>query len=280
MVVAETWAEQKVLMRAFATCLDQTQPTIGLQGEEIAIGPAGTEPYGPWGVHVQPPADGRAQELRVLLEQAAKHLAGTKGTPPRLADELPASERRPTTPWTGRRGGSVVAAGPEQPTLSPVAPAGSGSYPSNVSTPPWRSPIGELPTAPGASAAQPLPQTSPRQRRHRQTRPAPLGGRTVSGYAEATTPVAERRSYHHTPQHASLATVVGKTMPIGFQLAADEREVLDALSRGGILSGGDVARLAGVDDGHDYMGRLLDKLAGYGLDLVDVTNGVYRLRRT
>ena len=47
MVVAEKWAEQRVLMRAYAESMDQTRPTIVLHGVELAIGPAGIDPHGP-----------------------------------------------------------------------------------------------------------------------------------------------------------------------------------------------------------------------------------------
>ena len=61
MVVAERWAEQRVLMRAYAESADQTRPTIVLHGTELAIGPASTDPNGSWGIHVQPPVDGRRE---------------------------------------------------------------------------------------------------------------------------------------------------------------------------------------------------------------------------
>jgi hypothetical protein len=86
-------------MRAFASCSDQTRPTINLHGEELAIGPASTDPHGEWGIHVQPPVDGRAQELREALQLAARLLAGSKGNPPRLQDEQPEFEERATNSW-------------------------------------------------------------------------------------------------------------------------------------------------------------------------------------
>src|SRR5205807_106834 len=52
MVIAEKWAEQRVLMRAYAESRDQTRPTILLHGIELAIGPAGLDLNGPWGIHV------------------------------------------------------------------------------------------------------------------------------------------------------------------------------------------------------------------------------------
>src|SRR5437870_5648157 len=79
MVIAEKWAEQRVLMRAYAESRDQTRPTILLHGIELAIGPAGTDLNGPWGIHVVDGPEGRAQEIKLQLEHAARRLAGAKG---------------------------------------------------------------------------------------------------------------------------------------------------------------------------------------------------------
>lgn len=117
MVVAERWAEQRVLMRAYAESPDQTRPTIVLHGEEVAIGPAGIDPNGEWGVHVQPPVDGRAQELKEQLELAARRMAGAKGNAPRLADEAPAFERKRTNNWA-----------PGSPRDVPDAPIGGAAW--------------------------------------------------------------------------------------------------------------------------------------------------------
>ncbi len=100
MVVAEQWAEQRVLMRAYAESGDQTRPTIVLHGVELAIGPAGIDANGPWGIHVHPPVDGRAQEIAEQLSIAARRMAGSKGNPPRLADEVSAFERKRTDNWS------------------------------------------------------------------------------------------------------------------------------------------------------------------------------------
>ena len=99
MVVAERWAEQRVLMRAYSDSVDQTRPTIVLHGAELAIGPASLDPNGPWGIHVQPPADGRAQHLKDALELAARRMAGSKGSPPRLEDEVSEFDHKRTNNW-------------------------------------------------------------------------------------------------------------------------------------------------------------------------------------
>jgi len=112
MVVADGWAEQRVLMRAYAESFDQTRPTITLYGQELAIGPAGVDPHGPWGIHVQPPIDGRAQELRDQLELAAKRLAGSKGKPPRLQDEVSSFDRKTTSNWAPGTPREVPGTGP------------------------------------------------------------------------------------------------------------------------------------------------------------------------
>ncbi len=78
MVISEKWAEQRVLMRAYAESRDQTRPTITLHGVELAIGPAGIDVNGPWGIHVGENPDGRAQEIKTHFEQSARRLAGSK----------------------------------------------------------------------------------------------------------------------------------------------------------------------------------------------------------
>src|SRR5215470_3642225 len=83
MVIAEKWAEQRVLMRAYAESRDQTRPTIMLHGIELAIGPAGIDVNGPWGIHVGDNPDGRAQEIKTHFEQAARRLEGQPAAAPR-----------------------------------------------------------------------------------------------------------------------------------------------------------------------------------------------------
>src|SRR6185312_979064 len=102
MVIAEKWAEQRVLMRAYAQSREQTMPTILLHGVELAIGPAGLDLNGPWGIHVGEGPEGveaRAQAVKFGLEDAARRLAGSKGNPPRLVDEESTFDREPTGNW-------------------------------------------------------------------------------------------------------------------------------------------------------------------------------------
>src|SRR3954463_2959053 len=99
MVIAEKWAEQRVLMRAYAQSRDQTMPTILLHGIELAIGPAGTDTNGPWGIHVGEAADRNPQMIKGALEDAARRIAGSKGNPPRLVDESQTFDREPTGNW-------------------------------------------------------------------------------------------------------------------------------------------------------------------------------------
>src|SRR3954466_499620 len=149
MVIAEKWAEQRVLMRAYAESRDQLRPTIMLHGTELAIGPAGLDLNGPWGIHVGDTPEVRSPHIKEQLESSARRLAGSKGNPPRLADESPTLERSetrggdpdglagggggggaPPPLWDRRRahrqlgpGRSPRAAGPAQP-AGPRRPAG------------------------------------------------------------------------------------------------------------------------------------------------------------
>jgi hypothetical protein len=297
MVVAERWAEQRVLMHAFQKCNDQTRPTIVLHGAEVAIGPAGTDPSGPWGLHVQPPVDGRAQELRQQLELAAKRLVGAKHSPARLEDEQGSFDNKKTNYWSP---GAPRDRGSQRVTPAP----GSGYYEPALVAPPSDS--SEIPSAarrqagamtavpmsatpvPGAPPAavdrrtpQPVDRRTPqpaanpgRRRRRGWTSPVPtapareVGARTALGFAGA--PVTARGGGHRAgsePGGKKLAKMVGRTMPVGFQLSRDERDVLNALGEAP-LTARQVAQIAGVPDGVAWMERLMSKLADHGLDLV------------
>ena len=142
-------------MRAFASCSDQTRPTIVLHGHELAIGPAGTDPHGQWGIHVEPPVDGRAQELRAQLELAARRLAGAKGNPPRLVDETSRFDNKATHLWAPGT--------PPDPLVGKGGTAhGFGYYEPTSVAPPSDSPV--IPSAaprPAISQAAPVAQLTP-----------------------------------------------------------------------------------------------------------------------
>ena len=426
MVIAVSWSEQRVLMRAFAGSADQTRPTIVLHGSELAIGPAGTDPHGHWGIHVEPPVDGRAQELRQQLELAAKRLAGSKGNPPRLLDEESPFERKATNNWqpgaprdrrtlmsaprveagdptdlkkTVELGRAVRGSPPPMTGVAPgppgAAPGGSGVSPTNDgdapgppgaapggsaryaggsgkqlmrTMPPMRKIQGGIPnpassggmprSTPGApqvdssvnitpppmpaagdapapdaaatesgrkpagyaaayaSAAtppQPTPSAAPgqagRDPRHgwgrppnppaaggaarprrrkgwtspippagsevdRRARKTPLpfdGAKTTPGFAPMAAPVrpmprAKRPS--SSGAAPNFASTVGHTMPLGFRLSGAERDVLNALGKKDALRASEVAAIAGVPNGIEWMEQLMSKLSEHGIDLI------------
>jgi hypothetical protein len=294
MVVAESWSEQRVLMRAFASCGDQTRPTIVLHGIVLAIGPAGLEPHGEWGIHVEPPVDGRAQELRTELELAARRLAGSKGNPPRLADEVSRFENKATHLW-------APGTPPDVPAGAPATRMGHGYYepaelvartsrpmlvegnpqpafappdrqtvlaPPHAPPPDGRSRTGTIPMAPlfGGLAASATAETSTES----------VGSRTRPGFLPPPMPGPRTGSMTMPPVPAAppaastqltFASLVGRTMPLGLQLTQIERDVLDALGRAP-LTADEIGRLVGEADPVPWMERLMHKLAQLGLDMV------------
>src|SRR5437868_5838354 len=142
MVIAEKWAEQRVLMRAYAESRDQLRPTIMLHGTELAIGPAGLDLNGPWGIHVGDSPESRAPHIKEQLEASARRLAGSKGNPPRLADEAATFDREPTANWN-----------PGAPRVLPSRPANQPPAVQHVAQ------VGaaRIPAAPAASYAVPVP---------------------------------------------------------------------------------------------------------------------------
>jgi hypothetical protein len=293
MVVAESWSEQRVLMRAFASCGDQTRPTIVLHGIVLAIGPAGLEPHGEWGIHVEPPVDGRAQELRTELELAARRLAGSKGNPPRLADEVSRFENKATHLWApgtppdvqaapaarmghgyyepaelvARSGRPMLVAGNPQPGFAPPDRQTVLAEPHATPHPDGRSRAGTIPMAPlfGGLAASATAETSTES----------VGSRTRPGFLPPPPP-ARPGSMTMTPVPApppaastqlTFASLVGRTMPLGLQLTQVERDVLDALGRAP-LTADEIGRIAGAPDPVPWMERLMHKLAQLGLDMV------------
>lgn len=217
MVVADSWGEQRVLMRAFADSPDQTRPTIVLHGAELAIGPAGTDPHGPWGIHVQPPADGRAQQLREQLELAAQRLAGSKGTPPRLQDELSAFERKRTNNWApGTPPAEPTAAethhGPGQAAAAaPVPPPAHGHQPYNYYEPAAVAPPAPSPVIPSAAPRPPsAQQTVPPQHNVPYGRP-PAASPTPSVGHRAVAPTAPVAPLTHGRRKRNTANPLRRT---------------------------------------------------------------------
>jgi hypothetical protein len=272
MVVAETWSEQKVLMRAYQACEDQSRPAILLHGAPLAMGPAGTDPHGPWGVHVDEPSDGRAQVLREQLELAAQRLAGTEH-PARLADEESGFERKATNQWAP---GSPRDRHSQQPlpTEAPE-PRHASAMPVAAAAGATMGPARPAPRPPQYFAANPdartiMPFGQPEwlgappppvlpQRRTPRGWDAPAPGASSPGFRRAYTPV---------PTEDSVSHIVGRTMPIGFSLSDSERAVLNALGRERQLTARAIGKLVAVDDGVAWMDGLMTKLADHGIDIV------------
>lgn len=281
MVVAESWSEQRVLMRAFASSADQTRPTIVLYGLELAIGPAGLDPHGQWGIHVEPPADGRAQELRGELELAARRLAGSKGNPPRLVDEVSRFESKATHLWapgtppdlpptamaTGVRGYYEPAEAVARSVRPPLVPGNPPPSLAPADRATMMSPHIE-PTIPDAplfggpamgSVAPPIGSS--------------VGSRTQPGFMPAGPPPAAPpppvpRARPEANTQLTFASLVGRTMPLGLQLTQAERDVLNALGRAPALTADEVGRIAGTAEPVPWMDQFLVKLGQLGLDLV------------
>jgi hypothetical protein len=283
MVVSESWSEQRVLMRAFAASADQTRPTIVLHGVELAIGPAGLDAHGVWGIHVEPPVDGRAQELRNELELAARRLAGSKGNPPRLADEVSRFENKATHLW-------APGTPPDAPTAAaPTNRFGQSYYePAEVVARSRRPSLIDGNPQPGL-ASPGRPTVTPSGRRSGSTTmpgvfsggatamttmttmtSSSVGARTRPGFLPAPPPprTGPQAAARAPGPHMTFVSLVGRTMPLGLQLTQSERDVLDALGRAPALTAEEIARIVGASDPVPWMERFLVKLTELGLDLV------------
>ncbi|MDB4952520.1 MAG: hypothetical protein JWO36_89 [Myxococcales bacterium] len=253
MVIAEKWAEQRVLMRAYAESRDQTRPTILLHGTELAIGPAGIDANGPWGIHVGDNPDGRAQAIKTQLEDSARRLSGSKGNPPRLVDESATFDREPTGNW-----------GPGAPRLPPPAPTLAA------------------PAAPATLRKTPVPGS----RKSSRTRPPPLSARTALGYASgsgAQSAVVRLGLAPHVS--ARLGRLVERVVPADFNLDSGERRVLNALGEGEPLPARAIGAMLDLADAVSFMEEMMRKLETFGLgDLIEPAEPVggeptYRMRR-
>jgi hypothetical protein len=303
MVIAERWAEQRVLMRAYAESRDQLRPTIMLHAVELAIGPAGLDLNGPWGIHVGENPDGRAQEIKEQLEQMARRLAGSKGNPPRLADEESKFDSDPTANW-GPGAPRILpprpgAASPQAPQIEHVSPVGAARIP-QVPAASYVSQVVQAQPTPApaevmASPSNPELRMTPMPRPRTRTRqpplmpaqaagPAPSNARTALGYtsgAGAQSAIVRLGLMPHVS--ARLGWLVDRIVPPEFHIDARERRALNALGDGELTARG-IGQMLEVSDPVSFMEELTRKLESYGLDLVhpgDPQGGepTYRMRR-
>ncbi len=296
MVIAEKWAEQRVLMRAYATSRDQSMPTILLQGVELAIGPGGIDVNGPWGIHAGQDAQFTPQHVKAAFEEAAKRIAGSKGNPPRLLDESQTFDREPTGNW-GPGAPRVLPQRPDQrgPAVSYVEPPGAARVQQGqVATfVPQNAPathVQQSSVQPVGSIAPSNPELRktpmPRQRTGK-TRPPPMGlMRTALGYASgsgAQSAVVKLGLAPHVS--ARLGRYVDRVVPADFTLDPGEKKVLEAMGDTDHVSARAIGNLLDLTDPVSFMEELTRKLEQYGLgDLVepgDASGGdpTYRMRR-
>lgn len=312
MVIAERWAEQRVLMRAYAESRDQLRPTIMLHGTELAIGPAGLDLNGPWGIHVGENPEGRAQDIKAQLEITARRLAGSKGNPPRLADEESPFDADPTANWAPgapRMLPPRPGAGSQAPRVEHVAPVGAARIPQAQAAsfvPQAPPPAFANPPPPSIAApSNPEQRTTPIPRRRTPTRPSSAytqhghhnhqqhtyaaapgalsPARTALGYtsgAGAQSAVVRLGLLPHIS--ARLGWLVDRVVPAEFHLDPRERHVLNALGERE-LEARAIGQMIESADPVAFMEDLTRKLEAYGIDLIqpgDPLGGepTYRLR--
>ncbi len=296
-------------MRAFSGSLDQTRPTIVLHGTELAIGPAGTDPHSEWGIHVEPPVDGRAQELREQLELSAQRLAGSKGNPPRLLDEVSEFERKATNMWApgtpkatpsaehrradvyepsdsiAARAAKVPASAPESQTMmgdpravpfsAPAAShqANKGGGFRSTPAPIHRSELAAMSAKTSSQSSKHGARSSGARAGSAKNPVAPVPRarlkETVIGFESGAGTLGTSKPKAKRLPRQSLAHLVGHTMPLGFSLDDEEREVLNALGRNDGLSASEVGELVGAGNGIAWMEALIGKLSEHGLDLIE-----------
>lgn len=280
MVIAEKWAEQRVLMRAYAQSRDQTMPTILLHGIELAIGPAGVDANGPWGIHVGQHAQLTAQHVKAGLEEAARRIAGSKGNPPRLVDESQTFDREPTGNWapgTPR----VLPQRPDHraPDVDHVMPVAAARVPqAQIATyVPQNMPAQHVSqdalhshavSAPSNPELRKTPM--PRQRSGR-TRPPPLSIRTALGYASGSGAQSAVVRLGLAPHiSARLGRYVDRVVPADFTIDSGERRVLNALGDADHVSARAIGHMLDIADAVSFMEELIRKLEQYGLgDLIE-----------
>jgi hypothetical protein len=269
MVIAEKWAEQRVLMRAYAESRDQLRPTIVLHGIELAIGPAGLDVNGPWGIHVGENPEGRAQEIKQQLEAGARRVAGSKGNPPRLADENATFDREPTATWD--TGGPRVLPrrhDPQpQPQVEHVVPVGAARVPQVPAA-------SYVPHAHHASQASVVAPSNPELRMtplraRTRTRPPAVSVRTALGYTSGSGAQSAIVRLGLAPHvSARLGRLIDRVVPAEFHLEPWERRVLNALGEGELTARG-IGQMLDLADPVAFMEELTRKLESYSLDLVE-----------
>jgi hypothetical protein len=287
MVISEKWAEQRVLMRAFANSRDQTMPTIVLHGIELAIGPAGLDQNGPWGIHVGQ-ADGiDPHQVKAALEEAAKRIAGSKGNPPRLQDESQTFDREPTGNW-GPGGPRVLPQRTDHraPDVDHVLPMGAARVPQGqIATHVQQAQQAQHVAGGVVPTNAELRRTPMPRSKTGKTRPPPMSVRTALGYTSGSGAQSAVVRLGLAPQvSARLGRYVDRVVPSDFALDPRERRVLNALGEGPSLSARAIGHLIEVADAVSFMEALTAKLEQFGLgDLVepgDPSGGepTYRLR--
>ncbi len=289
MVITEKWAEQRVLMRAYAESRDQTRPTITLYGIELAIGPAGIDVNGAWGVHVGEQGDGAAQQVKGQLEDMARRIAGSKGNPPRLADEESTFEREPTANWgpgaprmlPKRIDGGLPQVDFVQQTNATRVPQQQGA----TFVPQHQVAAHHVPApAPSAAPSNPELRKTPMPRQRGKTRPPPLLDRTALGYQSGSGAQSAVVRLGLVPHVSSrLGWLVDRVVPQDFQIDAAERKILNALGDHELTAKA-IGQMIDVTDAMTFMEDLTRKLESFGIELVEpgTPHGgepTYRLRR-
>jgi hypothetical protein len=276
MVVAEKWAEQRVLMRAYADSRDQTRPTIFLHEAEYAIGPAGIDAQGPWGIHVPTAApgashdDGAAQALRDQLEHAARRLAGSRGNPPRLADEESTFDRVPTGNWTPSRAGAAASASAVRmrAQASTIAPHGGVAEVVSGTPVPPQPVVSAAPSASGNLRRTPVPRPG-----NRRTSPPTSHHRTALGYQSGAGAQSALVRLGLLPSVSErLGRLATRTVSVDFQVTRLERTALNAIGerpRATGITAHELGALLGVADPVGWMEELTSKLERYGVDILE-----------
>jgi hypothetical protein len=223
---------------------------------------------------------------------SAKRLAGSKGNPPRLADEESTFDREPTANW-----------GPGAPRILPsrtdvqlpqvdfVTQAGAARVPGHqhvTFVPPPAAQAYPAPATTSAAPSNPELRKTPLPRRggSGKTRPPPLSARTALGYTSLSGAQSAVVRLGLSPAVSSrLGRLVDRVVPSEFHIDPHERRVLNALGEApDSLTARAIGHMLDLADAVSFMEELTRKLESFGLDLVEPgepvgTEPTYRLRR-